>query len=102
MVTVRHKLMQNIGFSVGIRAKNDPLNIPIFGFELIFLKEVRSSNFQFYFLFLVQYKYLISKIVLNHPLEFLINVSERLLISGKFTSKEVFSTKQRKWAHFQR
>ena len=43
MMTVRHRLMQNIGFSVGIEAKNDPLNIPIFGFELIFLKEVRSK-----------------------------------------------------------
>ena len=30
-------------FCVGIKAKNDPLNIPIYGFELIFLIEVRSS-----------------------------------------------------------
>ena len=28
-----------------METKNDPLNIPIFGFELIFLKEVRSSKF---------------------------------------------------------
>ena len=41
---VYHKTLQNIGFSVGIEAKNGLLNIPIFGFELIFLKEVRSSS----------------------------------------------------------
>ena len=46
MVTVLYKTFQNIAFSVGIEAKNDPLNIPIFGFELIFLKEVRSNSFQ--------------------------------------------------------
>ena len=44
MVTVCHETFQNIGFSVGIEAKNDPLNIPIFGFELIFLKEARSKQ----------------------------------------------------------
>ena len=43
MVTVLYDTFQNIVFSVGIEAKNDPLNIPIFGFELIFLQEVRSS-----------------------------------------------------------
>ena len=44
MVTLRHETFQNIGFSVGIEAKNDPLNIPIFGFEIIFLKEVPFSD----------------------------------------------------------
>ena len=39
---VCHETFQNNGFSVGIEAKIDPLNIPIFGFDLIFLKEVRS------------------------------------------------------------
>jgi len=41
MLTVCHETFQNVIFSVRIEAKNDPLNIPIFGFELIFLKEVR-------------------------------------------------------------
>ena len=44
MVTVNHRSMKNIRFSVEIEAKNDPLNVPIFGFELIFLKEVRSRS----------------------------------------------------------
>ena len=48
MVTVCHKLMQNIGCSVGIEVKNDPLNIPIIGFKLIFLKEVRSNKMFFF------------------------------------------------------
>ena len=43
MVTVLHETFQNIGFNVGIEAKNDHLNIPIFRFELIYLKEARSS-----------------------------------------------------------
>ena len=47
MVTVLYETFQNIGFSVGIEAKNDPLNNPIFGFELIFLKEVRSRIAKF-------------------------------------------------------
>ena len=46
MVTVRLETFQNIGFIVGMAGKNDPLNISIFKFELIFLKEVRSSVFQ--------------------------------------------------------
>ena len=44
MMAVFHETFQNIEFSVGIEAKNDPLNIPIFWFELIFLKELRSSD----------------------------------------------------------
>ena len=44
MVTVRHEIFQNIGFSVGIEAKNDMLNIPIFEFKLISLKEVPSRK----------------------------------------------------------
>ena len=44
MLTVRHETFQNTGFSDGIEAKNDPLNIPAFGFELIFLNEVRSKH----------------------------------------------------------
>ena len=43
-ILVYHKTFQNIRFSDGIKTKNDPLNIPIFGFEVIFLKEVRSSQ----------------------------------------------------------
>ena len=39
MVTVRYQTFQNIGFSVGIETKNGPLNIPIFGSELIFFKK---------------------------------------------------------------
>ena len=48
MVTVRYRLMYNIGCGVGIEAKNDALNIPIFGFELIFLKEARARGVFFY------------------------------------------------------
>ena len=44
MMTVLNETFQNIGFSVGIESKHDPLNIQIFGFELIFLKEVGSSS----------------------------------------------------------
>ena len=43
-ILVYHETFQNIAFSVGIKAKNDVLNIPIFGFELIILKEVRSRK----------------------------------------------------------
>ena len=50
MVTVLYETFQNIGFSVGIKAKNDPLNIPNIGSELIFFKkEVRSSKLNFLF-----------------------------------------------------
>ena len=42
MVTLRHETFQNIIFSVGIQAKNDPLNIPLFGFEQILLQKLRS------------------------------------------------------------
>ena len=45
MVTISfyHEKFQKINFSVGIEAENDPLDIPIFGFQLFFLQKVRSS-----------------------------------------------------------
>ena len=42
-----HEIFQNMNFNIGIdsiETKNDPLNIPIFGFQLFFLPKLRSSE----------------------------------------------------------
>ena len=65
---VKHKIFQNIRFSVGIETKDDPLNIPFLRFGLIFQKKVRSKKYQesqgqgFFFVKVIERKYVIRRL----------------------------------------